>query len=423
MSIFKDGLIRQGAAGASTGYTIDQSIRFNDDDSAYMHRTPSSGGNRDKWTWSCWVKRGNLTAANANLFHAGNDSNTTDYTQILFNGNSGGTPTFKFNSTIGSSAVLNLTTTQYFRDVSAWYHVVVIYDSGNAVSAERARIYINGNRVTDFSSETYPSQNQDLMTNHTVKHSIGRRNLDTSRYMDGYMAEIHLLDGYAYGPEYFGEFESNGIWIPKEYTGSYGTNGFYIKGQDSSDLGNDSSGNNNDYTVSGLATHDFSLDSPTNNFCSGLPTGVGNATGVAFSNGNLTGKTSGTAGNWVSSIPVDSGKWYFEVNNHANGSGNNIGIGQTPDGSYHHFALGSGGNQINNYDITVVSPSSGTIIGFKLDFDAGTLTHTTDGSSYSSTGSLTSGMSYAAFARLGASSGHVAFNFGQDSTFFCISSC
>ena len=131
----------------------------------------------------------------------------------------------------------------------------------------------------------------------------------------------------------------------------------------------------------------------------------------------MTGKTSGTAGNWVSSISLGSGKWYFEVNNHANGSGNNYGIGQTPDGSYHHFALGSGGNQINDYDIIVNTGTSGAIIGFKLDFDAGTLTHTTDGTSYTSTGSLTSGMSYAPFARLGSSSGHVAFNFGQDSTF------
>ena len=410
-------LIIPGNRQASTGYTIGQSIRFNDDDTAYMHRTPSSSGNRDKWTWSSWIKRGNLTDANATLFQAGDDSQSANYTTILFNGNSGGEPTLKFNSVIGSATKLNLATTQYFRDVSAWYHIVCVYDSGNDVSTERARIYVNGSRVTDLGTTTYPDQNQDSMTNHTVKQSIGRRNQDTSRYMDGYMAEIHLLDGYAYDPSFFGEFNDSGIWIPKEYTGSYGTNGFKIDGRDSSDLGDDESGQGNDYTTSGLAAHDQVLDTPTNNFCTGLPTGVGNATGVTFSEGNLTGKTSGTAGNWVSSIPVDSGKWYFEVNNHAQGSGNNLGIGQTPSGSYHHFASGSGGNQINDYDIVVNTGASGSIVGFKLDFDAGTLTHTTDGTSYSSTGSLTSGMAYAAFARLGSSSGHVAFNFGQDSTF------
>ena len=229
--MFNKPLILSGGAGVTPVYKIDQSIRFNDDDTAYMHRTPSSSGNRDKWTWSSWIKRGNLTDANATLFQAGDDSQSANYTTILFNGNSGGEPTLKFNSVIGSATKLNLATTQYFRDVSAWYHIVCVYDSGNDVSTERARIYVNGSRVTDLGTTTYPDQNQDSMTNHTVKQSIGRRNQDTSRYMDGYMAEIHLLDGYAYDPSFFGEFNNSGIWIPKNYNGSYGTNGFYIKGQ------------------------------------------------------------------------------------------------------------------------------------------------------------------------------------------------
>ena len=127
--VFQNDILA-GSSGASVTstavHTIGQSIRFNDDDSAYMHRTPSSSGNRDTWTWSCWVKRGNLTSGNATLFQAGDDSQSANYTTILFNGNSGGTPTLKFNSAIGSSTKLNLATTQYFRDVSAWYHIVCV---------------------------------------------------------------------------------------------------------------------------------------------------------------------------------------------------------------------------------------------------------------------------------------------------------
>ena len=65
----------------------------------------------------------------------------------------------------------------------------------------------------------------------------------------------------------FGETK-NGVWIPKEITGlTYGTNGFRLTFADSSSLGDDTSGNGNDYTASGLASTDVVLDSPENNFC------------------------------------------------------------------------------------------------------------------------------------------------------------
>ena len=39
------------------GMKIERSLRFNDDDSPVLTRTPSSAGNRKTWTYSCWVKR------------------------------------------------------------------------------------------------------------------------------------------------------------------------------------------------------------------------------------------------------------------------------------------------------------------------------------------------------------------------------
>jgi len=426
MSSLSESSILAGAAGgaADTTYTIDQSIRFNDNDSPALKKTYSGAGTEETFTFSCWVKRGNTGASlggagnyGLTLFSGGAD--VSNYGEIRFESSGYGTQdSLFFYSSASGSINMQLATNRVFRDTTAWYHIVCVMDTTNIISSERLRMYINGQRETSFNAETYPAKDTASNFNTASEHGVGVFAVSTdTRHFDGYLAEIHFLDGYAYGPEFFGEFEENGIWIPKRYTGSYGTNGFKIDGRDSNDLGDDESGQNNDYAATGLAAHDQVLDSPTNNFCTGLPRGVGNATGVTFSEGNLTGKTSGTAGNWVSSIPVDSGKWYFEVNNHAQGSGNNLGIGQTPSGSYHHFALGSGGNQINDYDIIVNTGSSGSIVGYKLDFDAGTLTHTTDGTSYSSTGSLTAGMAYAAFARLGSSSGHVAFNFGQDSTF------
>ena len=404
MTSLSETSLLAGSSGVTSGYTIDQSIRFNDNDSPYLYKAYSGAGSKQTFTCSFWMKVGNVTSARRGLI-----SFVQDVPLELYSAD---------NLRVFLFGAERLVTNKKLRDVSAWYHIVLRVDSTETVSNNRIRLYINGERETDFSAESYPSQNAtgNMWGSNLLQFG---RTYGSSYYFDGYLAEIHYADGYSYGPENFGEFKNNtDIWIPKEFEGSYGTNGVYLKGEDSSAFGNDSSGNDNDFgNVFGLTASDQVLDSPTNNFCTGLPTGVGNATGVTFSEGNLTGKTSGTAGNWVSSIPVDSGKWYFEVNNHAQGSGNNYGIGQTPDGSYHHFALGSGGNQINDYDIIVNTGSSGSIVGYKLDFDAGTLTHTTDGTSYSSTGSLAAGMAYAAFARLGSSSGHVAFNFGQDSTF------
>ena len=316
MSIFRNHLPIMGASGQSTGYTINQSIRFNDDDSAYMYRTPSSSGNRDKWTWSGWIKRGNISA-NLQMFSAPLGS-SAGYLAIQY----GSLDQFMLYQWNGSGYDFDVRTTQKFRDPSAWYHYVVVYDSGNALSTERVKLYVNGQRITDLTGASgivYPSQNADSYINNTVQHSIGyyiRPPSSGGQYFDGYMAEIHFLDGYAYGPEYFGEFEENGIWIPKEYDGSYGTNGFKIDGRDSSDLGDDESGNGNDFTTSGLAANDQRADSPTNNHVTFNPVApyIDGAT-MTFKNGNLD--VSNASGAWGSSqttmgIP-GSGKWTFAV--------------------------------------------------------------------------------------------------------------
>jgi len=220
-------LIIPGNSQASTGYTIDQSIRFNDDDSAYMSRT-FSASNRKTLTFSCWVKRG-TQGTNQNIFGPETSlSGSGTYGVIRLNPQN---ELDIFDYTNGTTN-WRLQSTQLLRDSSAWYHFVFSMDTSNAVSSERLRMYINGERVTDFDVETYPSLNYEGQWNNNLTHQIGAIQRGTSnQYFDGYLAEIHFLDGYAYDPSFFGEFNSSGIWIPKEYTGSYGTNGFYIKGQ------------------------------------------------------------------------------------------------------------------------------------------------------------------------------------------------
>jgi len=295
-----------GSSGVTSGYTIDQSIRFNDDDSAYMQRTHGAGGNVDLFTVSFWFKRCKL-GADQYMFGSGADANNTS--DLMFKDDD----TLIFWSYIGAYQT-RLITTQVFRDVSAWYHVVINYDSGNAVANERARMYINGERVTNFGTETYPSQNQDGIVGSNANIGFGRYISYGGSYFDGYLAEMHYVNGYGYGPEYFGEFkEDTDIWIPKEYTGSYGTGGFFVDGRDSGDLGDDESGNGNDLSTSGLASNDQKTDSPTNNHCTWNP-----LTGSAqvYSNGNLNAATSSSAwkgGLTTMQVPLNSGIWYYEI--------------------------------------------------------------------------------------------------------------
>ena len=320
-------LIIPGNSQASTGFTIDQSIRFNGVDTPQLTRTPSSGGNQDKWTFSCWVKRGKFGQSGGGGSHqvflsAGNDVNNFTFFGFRDSGSlpSGGVAeSLNLVGSVGGSTPFELSTTQVFRDPSAWSHIVGVYDSGNSVSSERCRVYVNGSRITEFNVETYPSQNQDSDVNESgVVQRVGAFNLGGNKgHLDGYMAEIVLIDGQALDPSSFGEYNSSNIWVPKDVSGlTFGTNGFHIKGQDSSDLGNDSSGNNNDYTTSGLASHDQMADSPTNNYAVMNPLDTHSTPNWTLSNGNLDVVWSGA--NYVNSLfstlsmPA-TGKWYFEI--------------------------------------------------------------------------------------------------------------
>ena len=314
MSIFRNHLPIMGASGQSTGYEIDQSIRFNDDDTAYMSKSISSTSSRTTWTFSTWFKVCNsgINLSFTGLFSAVN--NASNFVNIALVNSSYGMDFLLYgsNSTLG-----RLNTSRFFRDPSAWYHLVAVLDTTNDVAGERMRLYINGERETSFTTESYPSKDTTPIVNLSgVTHNLGRAynaGTHSGYYYDGYMAEIHLLDGYAYGPEFFGEFKDDtDIWIPKEYTGSYGTNGFKIDGRDSSDLGDDESGQGNDYTTSGLVATDQRTDSPTNNHATW--NGLLNRY-PSYANGNIE-VTMTTSNKWAKTVMnftlPNTGTWYWE---------------------------------------------------------------------------------------------------------------
>jgi hypothetical protein len=300
--VFNNNLLL-GAAGAAGGYTIDQSIRFNDNDSAYLTRTPGSAGNRRTWTWSAWVKLGNLTI-DRSLFSA-----NADGCELRYAYGGSGADNLRFYNYSGSYTN-DAHTSALYRDPSSWYHVVLAVDTTQATASNRIKIYVNGVDqilVDGLGAQVAPAQNTELGVNTTSAHYIGRFSNGASRYMDGYMAEINFIDGTALDPSSFGEVNSDtGQWVPIAYTGSYGTNGFYITGEDSADLGADDSGNGNDFTSSGLTTADQMLDTPTDNYATFNVIRTGQ-TGITLTDGALQA-SAGAAGTRAvaADIPIDS---------------------------------------------------------------------------------------------------------------------
>jgi len=281
-------------------HSIGQSLRFEDGDSSRLTRTPSSAGNRKTWTWSAWVKRGNISAGQF-LFQA-YDGASSRRSGIKFNSNN----TIAFDQGGSASSGL-IDTVAVYRDVSSFYHIVVVADYSNGTAGNRAKIYVNGVLQTVTTSDDF--ENADGLINSTNEHSIS---FTSSNFFDGYMAEVHFIDGTALGPDSFGETK-DGIWVPKNVSGlTYGTNGFHLDFADSSAIGNDVSGQNNDFAVSGLAATDVVLDSVTNNFAT-LNGVHPNASTGNFSEGNLRSyQDQSPYTDFYATFAVSSGKWYWE---------------------------------------------------------------------------------------------------------------
>ena len=295
-----------GANSVSGGYEIDNSLRFNDGDSAELTRTPSGEGNKQIHTISMWIKRCTI-GTNQALFSAGpNDSNVYS---IRFLDDS---------LYISQSSGFVKDTSRLFRDPSAWYHIVIAIDTTNGTQNDRIKVYINGVLETSFAENTFAGgQNLTTHVNDDVIHAVGYDTLNDSVPFDGYIAEFHLIDGTQKAASDFGETDDNGVWIPKAYTGTYGTNGVYLEfkqtgtGTDASGMGADTSGNTHHYAPVNLAATDVTTDTPTNNFATMNPL-LTDTTTVAFSEGNL--KTVCTNASTVgSSIAVQKGKWYVEM--------------------------------------------------------------------------------------------------------------
>ena len=177
-------------------FKVEKSLRFRAANSAYLSKTPAAASNRTTWTWSGWVKRGNVSdSATLTLFSAGTFN--TDDTVFRFDGN-----VIDFFNRNSSTINGRITTTAVYRDPAAWYHIVIVWDTTQATSSNRIKLYVNGTQVTDLQTATYPSQNQTSNINNTVGHYLGVNAGATSQYFDGYQTDVNFIDGQQLTPSH-----------------------------------------------------------------------------------------------------------------------------------------------------------------------------------------------------------------------------
>ena len=304
-----------GGDGKPTGYEIDNSVRLSG--GAELTFTPGQDGTKTTFTISCWAKK----------------SENAGERQVIF-GAQGGEDYLRWTDDEGiqfqiadASASRSHTSSPKFRDPSAWYHIVAIWNTTDGTNANRMQVYVNGGLLTPG---TQPTISQNAVSTHMndssqVHHIGGEVNPANDFHFEGHLADFNFIDGSALDPTYFGETNDNGVWIPKKYDGSYGTNGFFLEFQQTgtgtasaSTIGADTSGNTNHLTSTNLAATDITTDSPTNNFMTGNPLAIINGSEAPtripdYSEGNTVATASNGTTRYLLGTFATSMPYYFEV--------------------------------------------------------------------------------------------------------------
>ena len=416
-------------ANSATGaFEVTNSCRF--DTNASMTKTSSTGSNT-KSTFSAWVKRSKL-GAEQKIFNFTGGSNN-------FNIEFKSTDILAVSSYDGSSQ-MNLRPTRVFRDVSAWYHIVVAIDTTQGTAANRVKIYVNGTQESSFGTETYPAEDETIEMNgrNSTNPFVGQDGGD-DKFFNGYLAELVWIDGSQLAATSFGEFDEDTttVWKPINVgTLTFGTNGFYLNFKDSSNLGDDAYGGT-DWTENNIAATDQSIDTCTNNFCTLNPLQIGprnsqSESAGTFSEGNLNVLGTGTADDFAGTMAVSTGKWFYEVKlltalNHGAGftlltdfTGESTVSNGIINGAFQYGSMegGSSSKIANNGDVSV-SPQNNfdddDIISFAFDIDGGTLKIYNNGSLDRTISSIPAGTYIPIGGDSSSTDASLSFNFGSPS--------
>jgi hypothetical protein len=371
----------------------------------YLQNTRGTPTNAQKYTYSFWIKRCELSDGSKEAFLLDGYADASNRSKIAFQS---GDQLEIWNTNSGSNTFV-LNPTRKFRDVSAWYHIVLSVDTTQSTDSDRVKLYVNGVQETSLGSTTYPSQND---ANNTINESgttlsimaYGGNASSDSYRLSSLMTHIHFTDGYAYPASTFGETDSvSGIWKPKTAPSvTYGNNGFFLKFENSGNLDLDSSGNNLSFTTSGTLTQN--VDTPSNNFATMNPLDNLYFSGT-FTNGNNTVVSGTNSYSYCSStIHVSSGKYYWEIKAISPHSAMRVGIGSKiatsnsdnlgNDTDGEAVIYPSGDTKVNNVDNpnswSGTSWTTNDILGFAMDLDNNKLYISKNGT-FMNSGSPTSG--------------------------------
>jgi len=431
--------------GGATSYEIERSLRFVVEDGSKLTRTFGTNTSNTTKTISFWMKRGKIGASQIqNLFCTA----LSGYIEGRLRINTDDTLQLEERDAGNGTSDGRRTTTQKFRDIASWYHIVLALDSTQGTEIDRAKIYVNGSQVTDFSATRTISQNYSFSLFRSSAENYIGDGTGTGDHFDGYLAEINFIDGQALTPASFGKTSTTtGQWIPKKYTGTYGNNGFYLKFNDNTNnaaLGADSSGNGNNWTPSNIASsHDTLSDTPTNNFCVLNP--LNKTNDADLREGNLKFFQSSNDESATATFGITSGKWYWEV--YKNSSQNpELGIEPLTEflsnktdvhsNTKVNFRTNGGDQRVGTSSPTSLTGSSGGqtgagVIAIAVDFDNKKIWYTDTSGNFFNSGNPATGSNAAfTFSNVAVANGCVPHffcgtgsnnsfnvNFGQDGTF------
>jgi hypothetical protein len=314
--------INLGVGGANSavagGYEIENSLKLESDNAEYLYYTSSTQTDYKRMAFSLWIKRTELSTSQR-IAEFGNGTSNTSNLRIGFD-------TSDRLFCYGNSIIFRQTN-QVFRDTSAWYHLFFQFDTTQSTANDRIKIWVNGSMIahTDFGVINNPGSGAAMGFNNGLQQSIGAQREDGPvGYFNGYMAQVYGSGGTPPSVTDFGEVDENtGIWKPidiSELTPP-DTQGFNLDFSDSSNLGNDISSRNNNFTLQNITSADQATDTPTNNFAIGnILTGKDGFFVITEGATKAVLSTAGPGNNiggvsLVSTLAPSSGKWYFEAQN------------------------------------------------------------------------------------------------------------
>jgi hypothetical protein len=373
-------------------YFIENAIML-DGGADYLSWTPSVAGTEETWTFSFWIKKSEF-GSEMGLFEVQVDTSN----RLGLRYGAASTDTLTAFGDISGSRKLQYNSDGVYRDPTAWQNIVISMNTTDGTASNRFNMWINGQTVSS-TSPTYPDEDDVFNINTATTHYIGRRG-GGSGYFHGYLAEVIFLDGTAStDASEFGKYDSNGVWVPKdpsETITDFGTNGFHLDFK-SADIGNDVSGNNNDFTPSSIGANNVVVDTCSDSSDTDVTLFPcldpdNKESNITLSSSNLKAENDAQAA-WNSvlgTIGLSSGRYYWEITRAYSGHGYDtwgvVGDGKVAGdlnrGSAGAITFDTASGKIRKFVETTsdadyytsgTGSASGDVIGVDLDVDNDTI--------------------------------------------------